>query len=74
MTIGWRAARVAASVCVMLTIGATAGRAATLPSGFTEALVASGLNNPTAMQFAPDGRLFVCEQGGGCASSGTAHF
>ena len=64
MTIGWRAARVAAGVCLMLTIGATAGRAATLPTGFTEALVASGLNNPTAMQFAPDGRLFVCEQGG----------
>ena len=27
-------------------------------------LVARCLNNPTAMQFAPDGRLFVCEQGG----------
>lgn len=26
--------------------------------------VASGLTNPTAMAFAPDGRLFVCEQGG----------
>jgi glucose/arabinose dehydrogenase len=64
MTLGWRAARMAAGVCLLLTIGATAGRAATLPSGFTEALVASGLNNPTAMQFAPDGRLFVCEQGG----------
>ena len=38
--------------------------AATLPSGFSESLVASGLANPTAMQFAPDGRLFVCEQGG----------
>src|SRR6185436_13962737 len=38
--------------------------AATLPSGFTEGLFASGLNSPTAMQFAPDGRLFVCEQGG----------
>ncbi|MCA1603591.1 MAG: PQQ-dependent sugar dehydrogenase, partial [Acidobacteria bacterium] len=23
-----------------------------------------GLANPTAMEFAPDGRLFVCEQGG----------
>ena len=23
-----------------------------------------GLSAPTAMQFAPDGRLFVCEQGG----------
>src|SRR5215813_10360959 len=38
--------------------------AATLPAGFTEALLAGGLSNPTAMQFAPDGRLFVCEQGG----------
>ena len=64
MRIGCRAAGVAACAFLMLTIGATAGRAATLPSGFTEALVASGLNNPTAMQFAPDGRLFVCEQGG----------
>ena len=35
-----------------------------MPAGFTEALIASGLASPTAMQFAPDGRLFVCEQGG----------
>jgi glucose/arabinose dehydrogenase len=35
-----------------------------VPTGFSESLVASGLLNPTAMQFAPDGRLFVCEQGG----------
>ena len=35
-----------------------------VPSGFTETLVASGLASPTAMQFAPDGRLFVAEQGG----------
>ena len=37
---------------------------ASVPSGFSETLVASGINNPTAMAFAPDGRLFVCEQGG----------
>jgi glucose/arabinose dehydrogenase len=42
----------------------TSAAAATLPSGFTEAVVASGLSNPTAMAFAPDGRLFVCQQGG----------
>src|SRR5688572_2652641 len=41
-----------------------AARAATLPAGFTESLVANGLSNPTAMAFAPDGRLFVCQQGG----------
>src|SRR4029077_19988693 len=36
----------------------------TLPAGFTEAAVVTGLSNPTAMEFAPDGRLFVLEQGG----------
>ncbi len=38
--------------------------AATLPAGFTEALVANGIPSPTAMAFAPDGRLFVCQQNG----------
>jgi len=38
--------------------------AATVPSGFTDSLVAGGLTNPTAMALAPDGRIFVCEQGG----------
>src|SRR4051812_20594649 len=35
-----------------------------VPTGFTESTVASGLSAPTAMAFAPDGRLFVSEQGG----------
>jgi len=47
---------VAAVVCPVV--------AATLRSGFTEILVASGLASPTAMAFAPDGRLFVCQQAG----------
>ena len=38
--------------------------AATLPAGFTETQIATGLSGPTAMEFAPDGRLFVCQQGG----------
>lgn len=37
---------------------------ATLPDDFTETQFASGLTNATAMAFAPDGRLFVCQQGG----------
>ena len=37
--------------------------AATLPTGFSETIV-SGLTAPTAMAMAPDGRIFVCEQGG----------
>jgi glucose/arabinose dehydrogenase len=36
----------------------------TLPAGFTEATVATGLTNATAMEFSPDGRLFVLEQTG----------
>jgi len=35
-----------------------------VPADFTEATVVSGLSSPTAMAFAPDGRLFVCQQGG----------
>src|SRR5688500_12365046 len=40
-------------------------RLLSLPPGFTQATFASGLNSPTGMAFAPDGRLFVIEQGGG---------
>src|SRR5688572_24093282 len=37
---------------------------ATLPNGFSETRIATGLASPTAMAFAPDGRLFVAQQGG----------
>jgi glucose/arabinose dehydrogenase len=50
-----------------MTLGIAAGTtavAATLPAGFTETPVATGLASPTAMAFAPDGRLFVAQQGG----------
>src|SRR5437773_5133217 len=49
---------------VLASVAPSAAHAATLPAGFSEKLVAQGLFTPTAMQFAPDGRLFVCEQGG----------
>jgi glucose/arabinose dehydrogenase len=49
---------------VIIAAAQTPMRAAALPSGFSETVVASGLASPTAMQFAPDGRLFVAEQGG----------
>src|SRR2546422_290565 len=39
--------------------------AATLPAGFTESQWGFGMSGaPTAMAFAPDGRLFVCLQDG----------
>ncbi|PYL76185.1 MAG: hypothetical protein DMF27_09685 [Verrucomicrobia bacterium] len=37
---------------------------ATLPSGFVETTVASGIASPTAMAIAPNGRIFVCSQTG----------
>lgn len=35
-----------------------------LPTGFEANLLTTNLSYPTAMDFAPDGRLFVCEQQG----------
>src|SRR3954465_9190938 len=49
---------------VSLLVCAAASRAASLPEGFTERRVAEGLTGATAMAFAPDGRLFVCQQDG----------
>jgi glucose/arabinose dehydrogenase len=47
-------------------VAVTAARGATLPPGFTETRIASGLSAPTAMALAPatDGRIFVAQQGG----------
>ncbi len=42
---------------------AASARPTVLP-GFAQTTYATGINNSTAMAFAPDGRLFVAEQGG----------
>jgi glucose/arabinose dehydrogenase len=46
-----------------LSLGPAQG-AATLPLGFTDSQVASGLTAPTDIEFAPDGRLFATEEAG----------
>src|SRR6184192_1502937 len=52
-------------IATSLSVVAFPAKAASLPSGFTEAQVGGNLSgSPTAMAFAPDGRLFVCQQGG----------
>ena len=38
--------------------------ASTLPNGFEESIVFSGLTNPTSVAFAADGRIFVAEKSG----------
>jgi glucose/arabinose dehydrogenase len=51
-------------ICLCIFAISVAANAATLPANFTETPIATGLASPTAMGFAPDGRLFVCQQGG----------
>ncbi|MEV4254931.1 PQQ-dependent sugar dehydrogenase [Spirillospora sp. NPDC049652] len=51
---------------VALLTGASARGAvpAALPDGFRQQTVLTGLTNPTAVRFAPDGRVFVAEKSG----------
>ena len=55
-------------VCIGMTcfLGTIASpvHAATLPTGFSESVVFSGLTAPTAIRFSPDGRVFVAEKSG----------
>ena len=49
---------------ITLTLGWTGPAWALQTAGFEEVQVATGLNSPTAMEFSPDGRLFVAQQSG----------
>jgi glucose/arabinose dehydrogenase/PKD repeat protein len=57
-------ALVLGSLAAMMAATAPPAQAATLPAGFQESVVFSGLQNPTAVRFAPDGRVFVAEKRG----------
>ncbi|HYU97185.1 MAG TPA: PQQ-dependent sugar dehydrogenase [Pyrinomonadaceae bacterium] len=52
------------AIVILFALISSSALAATLPTDFIETQFASGFTNPTAMAFAPDGRLFVCQQGG----------
>ena len=62
-SIRWRGLIIAAAVVSGAALAAQAGPngagASTLPSGFRDSVVLSGLTNPTVLQLAPDGRIFV---------------
>ena len=49
---------------VMAAVVAPSAQAATLPPGFSEHTIFAGLTQPTAVRFAPDGRVFVAEKAG----------
>src|SRR2546423_566739 len=52
------------AAAVALPRGVAAQTALTLPAGFHGSIYASGLSNPTAMSFGPDGRLYVAQGNG----------
>jgi glucose/arabinose dehydrogenase len=61
----WCFSRLIATIAIVLFPGGWSLPAAILPPGFTETQFGSNVgSSPTAMDFSPDGRLFVCLQGG----------
>jgi glucose/arabinose dehydrogenase/PKD repeat protein len=65
---GWRRLVISAAIVVGAALVAQAGfspaAASTLPTGFRDSVVLSGLSNPTVLQFAADGRIFVGQKNG----------
>lgn len=61
-----RWARIALLLVVLAFLlgGVPGGATASLPSGFVDSVAWSGLTAPTAVRFAPDGRIFVAEKSG----------
>ena len=60
----WNAFFTALAVTLLALAVVPRAQAATLPSGFSEKTVFTGLNQPTAVRFSPDGRVFVAEKSG----------
>ena len=56
--------RFAAGVSLLITAASPCLVAQTLPAGFRDSVVFSGLSLPTAVAFSPDGRVFVAEKSG----------
>lgn len=48
----------------LIAVSILSSRAQVFTAGFSQVLVANGITNPTVMAFAPDGRIFVAQQGG----------
>lgn len=53
-----------AGLVAFVIVATSSAVAATLPPGFQERIVISGLSEPTAVRFASDGRVFVAEKSG----------
>lgn len=56
--------RIALALACLALLPVLPAQATTLPSGFQEEVVYSGLEEPMAVSFSPDGRVFVAEKAG----------
>ena len=52
------------ALTTFIAVTATPADAAPVPPGFVDTLITTSLSSPTALAVAPDGRVFVTEQGG----------
>lgn len=52
------------AAAVLMPVRVPAATAAVVPPGFAEQVVFTGLNQPTDLEFSPDGRVFVAQKGG----------
>lgn len=59
---GWRILAAALALIILGFAGWSPAAAQTLPAGFSRVTITAGITSPTAMAFAPDGRIFVAEQ------------
>jgi glucose/arabinose dehydrogenase len=55
---------VAVVACALVSLHAARAEASDLPSGFRDDVVFANLQEPTALRFSPDGRVFVAEKTG----------
>ena len=53
-----------AALAALILLPAAPASAGTVPAGFQETAVFSGLDEPTSLAFSPDGRVFVAEKSG----------
>ena len=60
----WRRLVTAVAVVLVASAQSNPAEASTLPTGFRDSVVLSGLINPVVLQFAPDGRIFVGQKNG----------
>ena len=60
----WAVLLFAVVVAMVSLLTVPVGAVPSLPAGFRDEVVLDGLNNPTNVEFSPDGRVFVAEKSG----------